>query len=174
MLPTGITLPYFGSTAPEGWLLLNGQTIGTPTSGATAKASFDTWPLYSLLWDSTSLPVEGGRGFDADQDFAANKALSLPDARGRVIAGADPAGTVLPASAPGDVLGESNHVLSFAEMPGHNHTMDYSKTVDNGGGGSTTATVNNDTTTGTVTSGFSAEAHNNVQPTLVANWIIKL
>lgn len=174
MLPTGIIAPYFGSVAPDGWLLLNGETIGTPSSGATAKASFDTWPLYNLLWANTNVSVVGNRGFDADQDFAANKPLHLPDSKGRTVAGSDPTGGVIPTSSPGDTLGESTCSLQFSELPGHEHTLDYSETVDYGSGGATTTVVKGGTTTGMIVSTTGASGHNNIQPTLIANWIIKL
>jgi microcystin-dependent protein len=174
MLPTGISLSYFGSTAPDGWLLLNGETIGTPSSGATSKASFDTWALYKLLWENTVVSVAGGKGWDAEQDFAANKALYLPDARGRVIAGSDPSGVILPGTSPGDTLGFAAHQLEFGEIPNHLHGFQGGGAFDNNGDGSQASAVQGTDTAGYVDNGGGCQAHNNVQPTLVANWIIKL
>jgi hypothetical protein len=174
MLPTGITLSYFGSTSPDGWLLLNGETIGTPSSGATAKASFDTWPLYNLLWNDTSASVVGGRGNDAASDYEDNKELILPNACGRTLAGADPSGTILTdATALGVVLGAESIQLAMQNIPGHQHGLSATGTFDtNGGGSSSTGVVGSETTSTSETA--PSVSHSNVQPTLIANWIIKL
>lgn len=90
IMPTGISLPYFGSTAPAGWVLASGRTIGSAASGASERANADTQALFTLLWNSmadTEAPVSGGRGASAAADFAANKTITLPDARGRTLAG---------------------------------------------------------------------------------------
>lgn len=82
-------------TYATGWLVCNGGTIGNASSNGTARANADTSDLYTLLWDNysnTLLPIftSAGapttRGGSAAADFAANKALSLPDMRGRVMA----------------------------------------------------------------------------------------
>jgi len=90
--PTGTVSDYIGSTAPSGWLFLDGRTIGSASSGATNRANADTQALYELLWNSMAnaeAPVSSGRGASAAADFAANKTITIPDARGRVIAGRD-------------------------------------------------------------------------------------
>lgn len=80
---------YIGTTAPTGWLLLNGDTIGSAASLAAQKSDgFQT--LFELLWNSmadTEAAVVGGRGVSANADWVANKAITLPDARGRSIIG---------------------------------------------------------------------------------------
>jgi len=80
------------ATAKAGFVFASGQSIGSPTSGATQRANADTQNLYTLLWNNCSntvCPVVGGRGATAAADFAANKALSVPDMRGTVAAGMD-------------------------------------------------------------------------------------
>ena len=47
-MPTGIVMPYVGSAAPGGWLLMWG-TIGNASSGASNRANADTLTLYTLL-----------------------------------------------------------------------------------------------------------------------------
>lgn len=91
LIQTG-ALQYFARiTAPTGWLITNGQTIGNGSSGATARANSDTEDLYTMLWENfsnTLLPIQDSsgtattRGASAAADYAANKRLSLPDDQG--------------------------------------------------------------------------------------------
>jgi hypothetical protein len=77
-------------TAPTGWLLIDGKTIGSAASGATARANADTLPLYTFLWDFsaaavpifTSTGAASTRGASAAADFAADKRLALFTANG--------------------------------------------------------------------------------------------
>lgn len=100
LVPAGSLAPYVGLVAPTGWLLCSGKTIGNASSGGTALASADASVLFELLWnsiDSSNLAIYSGgvlttRGASAAADFAANKAIALPDLRGRVIAGQDDMG----------------------------------------------------------------------------------
>ncbi len=84
-----------------GWVRMNDKTIGNPSSNATAKASFDTFPLFKLIWDNfntnpTLAPMftSGGAavayGADAVADFTANRQISLTKNLGRVMIGALP------------------------------------------------------------------------------------
>jgi len=101
--------------------------------------------------------------------------FNLPDLRGRVIAGLGE--SLLSATA--DTLGEDNgviantkeHLLTEAQMPSHSHEVAYRFVSGTGSPG-----VN--TTGGTLQEGESGitggdEAHNNVQPTIILNYIIK-
>ena len=91
-VPTGFIQDYVGTTAPSGWVIANGQTIGNGSSGGTGRANADTAALFTLLWNSwanAQAAVSGGRGANAAADFAANKTIALPDLRGTVIAGLD-------------------------------------------------------------------------------------
>jgi hypothetical protein len=84
------------SSAPSGWVKMNGGTIGNASSGAT-RANADTAALFALLWalnatDSPILTSAGAgstRGADAATDFAANKRLTVPDARAMFLRGLD-------------------------------------------------------------------------------------
>jgi microcystin-dependent protein len=131
-------------SAPSGWLLCSGRTIGSASSNATARANADTEYLYTVLWTDytdAELPMvtSGGspttRGASAAADFAANKRLSLPDFRGRVLAGKDDMGgtsanrlTNQSGGLNGDTLGASGgaetHTLTTAQTPAHTHTFD--------------------------------------------------
>ncbi|MBX3583550.1 MAG: hypothetical protein KF810_16820 [Rhizobiaceae bacterium] len=120
------------SSAPTGWVRANGRTIGSAASGASERANADCEDLYLLLWNNTTLSVAGGRGGTANGDWAADKAINLPDLRGRVVIGPDSfgnsaAGRVTDANlgADSDTLlsagGAETHTLIVAELPEHTH-----------------------------------------------------
>jgi hypothetical protein len=93
---------YSGSNyVPGGWVQMNDGTIGNPSSNATTRAHFDTFPLYNMLWNgilNTYCPVINssavyvGRGASSIADFTANNSIFIPKALGRVLSGADPSG----------------------------------------------------------------------------------
>jgi hypothetical protein len=91
-MPTGTMLDYVGSSAPSGWILASGLTIGDASSSATGRANADTSALFTLLWNSMAdaeAAVSTGRGVSAAADFAAHKTITLPDLRGRAVFGKD-------------------------------------------------------------------------------------
>lgn len=181
IMPTGSILDYAGTNAPDGWLLCYGQTLD-----ATAN------PEYQALYDIIGNTYGG----------SSNANFVVPDLRGRVIAGQDDMGgtsanrlTGVTGSVNGDNLGgtggEESHTLSAAEMPAHgmsfsihgqeNGTDIAAMGVTNGStSGSTIARYGNHPTyTGANSiqspgwSWGSGAAHNNVQPTIILNKIIK-
>lgn len=90
---TGDVIFAFRTTARSGWVIPNGLSIGSATSGATGRANEDTHDLFILLWNtSTLLAVSGGRGDNAQSDWEANKRLTLPNICGRTVVGKDSAG----------------------------------------------------------------------------------
>jgi hypothetical protein len=106
-------------TSLAGWVLCAG-TIGDAASNATNRANADTSALFTLLWtvgSDTTLPIytSGGilstRGGSAAIDFAADKAVSVPDLRGRVVAGLD-----------NMVLGAAGRLTSTTMTPAGNTT----------------------------------------------------
>lgn len=93
ILQTGMLAMFYGTGAVSGFARANGRTIGAASSGATERANADTEPLYIFLWNAdANLSVSGGRGASGAADFAALKTLTLPDFRGRTIAGLDDMG----------------------------------------------------------------------------------
>ncbi len=169
MGPIGVVVPYAGSTAPAGWLFCYGQNISRTT--------------YSQLWDAVKVPnifVAGtfngpfGNG-DGSTTFA------LPDLRGRVAAGKDNMGGTtanrLYYMMSGQILGSASgleyHYLSTSEMPNHSHTLPWNPQYFQA---YVAPQANN------VMQNFSSGAssyptggggyHNNVQPTLILNYII--
>lgn len=78
------------SGARSGWVRANGRTIGSASSGASERANADCEALYLFNWNEysdTYCPVTGGRGVSAAADWAANKAIGMPNLRNRVPAG---------------------------------------------------------------------------------------
>jgi len=79
-----------------GWVILNGQSIGNATSGATQRANADTQALFVYLWSQCNdahCPVSSGRGSTALADYNNNKQIALPDLRSRALVGRDCMGT---------------------------------------------------------------------------------
>jgi len=160
LMPTASIMPYAGSSAPTGYLLCDGAAISRST--------------YSTLFGLLATTYGSGDG---------SSTFNIPDLRGRVIAGQDDMGgasanrlTGLTGGVDGDVLGGSGgaetHTLSTAEMPSHTHdtgniagTGPYAESGDVSGG----SVAQNLTTLPTGGGG----AHNNVQPTIILNYIIK-
>jgi hypothetical protein len=89
---TGDFKASFTTDALTGWVRANGRTIGSSTSGATERANSDVQALFLFLWPNTTLTVSTGRGATAAADWAANKTITLPDGRGRAMAGLDDMG----------------------------------------------------------------------------------
>jgi hypothetical protein len=130
------------TTAPAGYLVANGQTIGSATSGATGRANADTAALFTVLWThytNTILPIQDSsgvvsvRGASAAADFAANKRLPLPEARGEFNRNLDSGrgvdgGRVL-GTAQAEMVGPHGHTGTTASAGSHAHTT-------SGGGGS--------------------------------------
>ena len=76
----------------DGYVRMNGRTIGSVASGATERANADTQSLFEELWTYSNIVVPGGKGASGPADFTANKPLTLPDIAGRGIFGMDDMG----------------------------------------------------------------------------------
>jgi len=159
LMPSGSLMPYAGSSAPTGYLLCDGAAISRST--------------YSALFALVGTTYGAGDG---------SSTFNIPDLRGRVIAGQDDMGgssanrlTGQTGGVDGDVLGGSGgtetHTLSIAEMPAHTHTQTLRANANITGG--TNAGVDRVTTSVDTGSTGGGGAHNNVQPTIILNYIIK-
>ena len=161
IMPTGAVLPYAGSSAPTGFLLCYGQAISRST--------------YADLFSAISTTYGTGDG---------SSTFNVPDLRGRVAAGQDDMGgssanrlTDQTGGLNGDTLGDTGgsetHTLTTAQMPAHTHTVAAQQQVsgdstNRGGSGQLGAAA---TITSSSTGGDGA--HNNVQPTIILNYIIR-
>lgn len=161
-MPTASVIPYAGASAPAGWLLANGQSVSTTTFAA----------LFSIIGYTY-----GGGG----------SVFSVPNMLNNVPIGAGSSYTL------GSTGGEATHVLTISEMPththpntfndpGHIHNFVASERTDLQAGG-TSGALNNTGNTPTDSSLTGATitnvaqgggaAHNNIQPFLALNYIIK-
>lgn len=115
VLTTGDLKARYGTGTLSGFVRSNGRTIGSATSGATERANSDTQALFEYLYDAdTNLAVSGGRGASAAADWASNKALALPDFRGRLIAGLDDMGSTAAGRLTATYFGTAATVLGAA------------------------------------------------------------
>ena len=129
----GIISQGLFSSAPSGYLLCRGGTIGNASSGGTVLASANAEDLFIALWNNsanTELPVSGGRGASAAADYAANKTITLPDYRQRVAIGVSASGT---GSVRGGTGGNIDHVHTIThthDMGNHTHnSQDHIHTI---------------------------------------------
>lgn len=160
LAPTGVVLPFAGASAPTGWLLCFGQTVSRTTFA----------PLFAAIGTTY------GAG-DGSTTFA------LPDLRGRVAAGEDDMGgtaasrlTTGGSGVNGASLGASGgsetHTLTVAQMPSHTHSYIGGSNAAGSGTVGAAGQSQNGYTMATLSAG-SGSAHNNTQPTIVLNYIIK-
>lgn len=151
-LPAGMIVPYAGSTAPDGWLLCDGSAYDVTTYAN----------LYSVIGTTY-----GGSGSN----------FNLPDLRGRVPVGVSATHTLASSG------GAETHTLIEGEMPEHNHllrahTSGSLSIVPTGKVlGQSNSYLNTDPTVNLRTNAISStggdQAHNNMQPYLTLNYIIK-
>lgn len=145
---------YSGTSAPCGWLRCNSQTIGSASSGATARAQPDVQALFYHLWDNYSdsvCAVSSGRGASAAADWAANKTIALPDLRGRALFGLDDMGASaasrlanasgLAETTNGASGGSDTVTLVEANLPAHTHAAG-TLAADSGGAHTHTVSIN--------------------------------
>lgn len=178
LMPTGVIMPFAGTVAPSGYLLCYGQAVSRT--------------MYAALFGVISTTFGSGDGATT---------FNLPDLRGRVIAGKDNMGGVAAGvlTAPLDGTGLGNKggaqtiTLTPNQLPKHSHKM---FTTGTGSNGAASADPDQPVQGGWVTSGSNYqqyimikgigtqtvgntgisgndEGHNNIQPTIVLNYIIR-
>ena len=170
-LPAGSIMAWGTNTPPANWLLADGSAVSRST--------------YSSLFAVIGIQYGAGDG---------TTTFNLPDLRGRVPVGKN-TGTF---STLGWVGGAETHTLTTAQMPSHTHIQNAHthviRSADGGyqpfainksvGGSSyfnlqsngvtnNTNVVYNDSTTATNQAEGGNQAHNNLQPYQVVNYIIK-
>lgn len=173
-VPIGAVIDYWGTAPPSGWFFAAGQAISRAT--------------YAELF--TAIGTNAGAG-DGSTTF------NLPDYRGRVPAGREnmvsPATTrlnTMSSSTLGASGGAQTHTLTEAQLaahdhpvtdPGHTHSESKAQLTATASSGFTvdltrpvSGTTGSATTGVTVGNAGGGEAHNNIQPTLICNKIIRV
>lgn len=140
----------FNTIRSGGWVWLNGTTVGNAASNATGRANADTAAMFAMLWTDYSnavLPIVDSagnpstRGISAAADYAANKAMPVPDYRGRSFFGIDNMGgaaaagriTNAESAIAGTTLGASGGVQSVALTQNQNGAHLHSGVTDPAG-----------------------------------------
>jgi microcystin-dependent protein len=188
LLPSGSVAEYPFSTAPSGWVLENGQTIGDAVSGATSRANADTSALFTLLWgqySNTTLPIQDStgaastRGASAANDFSAHKRLPLRNRCGKMGIGAGQGNTAEGGGLGtnrvlGAIGGAETHTQTSGELALHTHTTN--TTGGLGGATSVVASANTETPAGAVATNStgSSTPMGIMNPFIVTNYIMKL
>jgi microcystin-dependent protein len=154
-VPTGVISQFAGDATdvPTGWLLCDGSTFSSSTYPALATLVADKYGTHS-----------GSNYY-------------LPNLKGKIPVGRDSS------QAEFDTLGETGGAktvtLTEAQMPVHTHTLTPGQVVGGGSGGTNNyaPTGNNPTANTSITSaggsGGVTQAHENLQPYIVLNYIIK-
>jgi len=186
--PVGTILDFAGTVPPSGWLMCSGEEVSRTTYN-TLFITLNSGAIYGTGNGTTTFNLPDCRGrvsagkdnMIKDSPFAGTSANRLT---GTVSGGIN--GDNLAA-----VGGVQDHVLTPAQTPIHDHgggihahTATTTGGTHNGGGTNTgqfadggnnlqvpTTTVNNSTT---IIASFGGDGnHNNVQPTIIFNKIIK-
>ena len=153
-LPTGSVTMFAGLSAPNGYLLCDGSAISRTS--------------YSALFNAIGTAYGAGDG---------STTFNLPNLNGRVPVGQDSNDTDFDTL--GETGGEKTHTLTINEMPSHTHTP--SVVINANSQGYTAGSNWSEGIYTRSTSGVSlalnntggSQPHNNVQPYLVVNYIIK-
>ena len=153
LLPSGSVIEYAGDTAPNGWLICDGSAISRE--------------IYANLFEVIGLTFGGGDG---------TTTFNIPNLKGKIPVGLnsdDSDFNIL-----GKAGGEKTHILTSNEMPSHNHRQ--TVTASRSGSGNTYVSWNANNLTGSKDTGArntlntgGGQAHNNLQPYIVLNYIIK-
>lgn len=172
--PSGALTAFAGATAPTGWLICDGSVVSQATYAS----------LYAVVGSTYNTGGEGAGNF------------RLPNINGRVIVGRDASDSDF--NVLGETGGAKTHTLTTFEMPSHNHTgfisggshshsMSTGAALTLGAGNGLFANSGNPPVTSAGNTGTSAShshtlsigsegyggAHNNLQPYIALNWIIK-
>ena len=149
--PAGTIIAYAGSTAPDGYMLCDGSAVSRS--------------IYSRLF--TAIGTTYGTG-DGSTTF------NVPNLKGKVVVGYNSSDSDF--NSLGNTGGEKTHTLTVDEIPSHDHDIRYSlEGVAHSGSGNNIVGKQNtgdnwdvhDAATG------GGQAHNNLQPYIVLNYIIK-
>ena len=183
LIPSGVILPFAGDVAPTDYLLCYGQTLNRSQYADLYAAIGET---YGAGDGSTTfvLPDLRGRVIAGQDDMGGNSANRLTNQTGG-----------LDGDALGATGGAETHTLSTAQIPNHSHFMVNNRNVANRSDSDPSTTNYLDrgaqqnpegdekyllrfhstvADRGLTSSTGGDGAHNNVQPTMILNYIIKI
>lgn len=149
-LPIGGIIAFASDTIPNGWLLCDGRAVSRTE--------------YAELFKAIGTKHGSGNG---------STTFNLPNPKGRTLVGKDSTDTDF--NELGKTSGEKTHTLTVDEMPSHTHEL----IVDKKQGGVSAAlqptwgTAYSSTDSGSISNTGADQPHNNLQPYLVTNFIIK-
>lgn len=164
--PAGGIVAFGGSSAPTGYLLCDGSAVSRTT--------------YAALYTAIGTTYGAGDG---------TTTFNLPNLKGRVIVGRDSGQTEFDNL--GETGGAKTHTLTVSEMPSHTHGNRWRAFMPSGTGslalndrGGDAILVSDNASHGgngediggnptVVNNNGGGGAHNNLQPYLVVNYIIK-
>jgi len=164
--PVGSIMQYAGSSAPSGWLIADGSAVSRTT--------------YADLYTAIGTAYGSGDG---------STTFNLPNLKGKVPVGRDSSDTSFDAL--GETGGAKTHTLTTSEMPAHSHTDSGHGHGFSGGGGygagafdgsrfradsnspANSWSFNIGTGNANIQNTGGGGAHNNLQPYVVVNYIIK-
>lgn len=169
IVPAGIISPWGGASAPSGYLLCDGTAVSRTT--------------FSDLFAAIGTTYGVGDG---------STTFNTPNAAGRTLVGAgtytDPVSGSITRTL-GTALGAANHVLTSAQMPSHTHVQNAHSHVQQGQntgavggaysnvfsplGTEIASATSTQPTTATNQNTGGGGSHNNMQPSLVVNYIVK-
>ena len=147
--PIGAIIPYPNDIIPEGFLECNGQAVSRTT--------------YDTLFDIIGTAFGSGDG---------STTFNLPNIKGKTLVGLDSNDSDF--NAIGKTGGEKSHTLTVEEMPSHNHAWKYKSSAQSGS--STWNSAGSDSTgsaSDIIGNTGGNQPHNNLQPYVVTNFIIK-
>jgi microcystin-dependent protein len=195
LTPVGMLSPFAGSSAPDGWLLCHGQAVSQTTYAALFALIGSTYDVTSPGAGNFRVPDLRGRVIAGVDNMGGSDAGRL--------SWQNVLGTVGPSSISTDG-GVQTHTLVTGEIPSHTHTITdgagahahsfnfwFNRITNNttGGGGNAvsgidmnsgnTLSASRDTGSAgghnhTINSAGGDGAHNNMQPTMLLNYIIKV
>ena len=151
--PVGSISLFAGTTAPTGWLICDGSAVSRTT--------------YANLFSVIGTTYGTGDG---------STTFNIPNLKGRVPVGLDSSDTSFDTL--GETGGEYFHTLTIDEMPSHSHSTAYMCSFPEGvanartGYGYNEVALNKSSYGNSVSNTGGGQAHNNLQPYIVMNYII--
>lgn len=159
-VPIGSIIAFAGDKEPEGWLMCDGLQYSSkkyPKLYETIKTKYVPKEIRFNILDHN----------ESNDD----KLFCVPDLRGRVIVGVDGgSGRVTSNNKLGEIGGEEKHKLTIEELATHNHSVPVG--IHNITGSTHARYGQSNTSINSENSGGD-QPHNNMQPYLVSNYIIK-